>query len=62
MEQLSNEIEIPKSTYSKIESGDLTASEQTAKKISQILNVPTEQLFYPVRFTMRELKEVNLIV
>lgn len=61
MDQISETLEIPKSTYSKIESGEVTASEQTVKKISNLFNVPKEQLFYPVRFTIRDYKEVTFI-
>lgn len=59
MKQIAKHINVPESTYFKIESGEVTASEQTVEKIANLFNVPKEQLFYPVRFTIRELKEVS---
>lgn len=61
IDQVSESTQIPKSSYAKIESGEVTASEQTVEKISNLFNVPKEQLFYPVRFTIRDFKEVNFI-
>ena len=61
IDQVSKEINITASTYYKIECGEVTASEQTVEKISSLFNVPKEQLFYPVRFTIREYKGVNFV-
>lgn len=62
VKEFSSKLGISPSTYSYIERGEITASEEVAGKISEILSVPKEDVFFPARFGIREFKGVNLIV
>lgn len=62
MKELADMVGIPQSSYSYIEKGDITANEEVVQKICNVLKIPREGIFYPAKFRIRELDEVNLIV
>lgn len=62
MKEMAEKIGISQSLYHYIEKGEANASEEVAAKICEILNVPKEGIFYPSKFRIYKLEEVDLIV
>lgn len=62
MKEMAEKVGISQSLYSYIEKGEVNASQEVAEKICEILNVPREGIFYPSKFRICKLEEVNLIV
>jgi transcriptional regulator with XRE-family HTH domain len=57
IKELSELVGIPASTYSYIERGEQTASEEVVQKIATVLKISLDHLFYPAKFRIRELEE-----
>lgn len=57
IKEMAESIGISPSSYSYIERGVITASEEVAVKIAEVLKIPKTSIFYPVRFGISELKE-----
>jgi transcriptional regulator with XRE-family HTH domain len=55
MEEVAKYSGISPAKYGQIEKGEQTASDDAAKKISTLLEVPKEQIFLPTKFTVREI-------
>lgn len=56
VKDLAEKVGISPSTYSYIEREEITASEDVADKIAGIFSIPKEDIFFPQRFGIRELK------
>lgn len=61
MKELAEMVGISPSTYSYIENGEITVSDEVAEKLAKTLSISKESIFYPAKFRIRELNEVNFI-
>lgn len=55
IQELADIIGVSASKYSEIERGNQTASDEVVDKIATKLEVSKELLFYPVKYTIREI-------
>jgi transcriptional regulator with XRE-family HTH domain len=56
MTEMADFIGVSTAKYSEIEKGNQTASDEVAEKIAEKLGVSMEILFYPVKYTIREIE------
>lgn len=61
MKEMAEKVGISQTLYSYIEKGNITAKEEIAKKICEVLNVPQEGIFYPAKFRICKLEEVSIV-
>lgn len=59
MTRIAAEVGIPVSTYAMLESGERSAAKDVADKLGKLLNVRSEDIFLPERFTVRECGDEN---
>lgn len=51
-EQMAGRLEIAISTYNQYEKGGRNVPKEVAEKVSCLFNVPIEEIFLPVKFTV----------